>query len=160
LVTDENGNLVGNEDLRQGFAQRMEISQDIRDSLDNIANADEENPTTGDATTLHKLADLVNEEFDYGNGPDSEKASFRNYYEVIIGEMAVETQNAVRLTQNSGTLRQAVEERRMSTSAVSLDEEMTNMIQFQHAYNASARMITLQDEILDKIINGMGTGGR
>jgi flagellar hook-associated protein 1 len=48
----------------------------------------------------------------------------------------------------------------MSTSAVSLDEEMTNMIQFQHAYNASARMITLQDELLDKIINGMGTGGR
>jgi len=34
------------------------------------------------------------------------------------------------------------------------------MIQFQHAYNASARMITLTDELLDKIINGMGIGGR
>jgi flagellar hook-associated protein 1 len=151
------------ESLRKGFAQRMEISDKIRESLDNIANADGENPeeaTTGDATILHALADLVNEEFNYANGEDSEKASFRNYYEVLIGGMAVDTQNAVRLTQNSGTLRQAVEERRMSTSAVSLDEEMTNMIQFQHAYNASARMITLQDELLDKIINGMGTGGR
>lgn len=45
-------------------------------------------------------------------------------------------------------------------SAVSLDEEMTNMIQFQHAYNAAARMVTLQDELLDKVINGMGVGGR
>ncbi len=74
--------------------------------------------------------------------------------------MAVLSQEAVRLSQNSGSLREAVEGRRQSVSAVSLDEEMTNMIQFQHAYNASARMITLQDEMLDKIINGMGTAGR
>lgn len=51
-------------------------------------------------------------------------------------------------------------ERRMSTSAVSIDEEMTNMIQFQHAYNAAARIMTMQDEVLDKIINGMGVVGR
>ena len=53
-----------------------------------------------------------------------------------------------------------MEQRRQSTSAVSLDEEMTNMIQFQHAYNASARMVTMIDEMLDKIVNGLGTGGR
>jgi flagellar hook-associated protein 1 len=161
FVMDENGELVVNEDLRRGFARRMEVSDEIRASLDNIANADGAEPaaaTTGDATTLNKLADLFSEEFDYGL--NSERSNFHNYYEVLIGGMAVDTQNAIRLTENSGTLRQAVEERRMSTSAVSLDEEMTNMIQFQHAYNASARMITLQDELLDKIINGMGTGGR
>jgi flagellar hook-associated protein 1 len=141
---------------REGFAKRMEISGKIRESLDNIANAGGTDPTMGDATTLQALADLVNQEFDYANGEDSEKASFRSYYEVLIGGMAVDTQNAVRLTENSGTLRQEVEKRRMSTSAVSLDEEMTNMIKFQHAYNASARMITLQDELLDRIINGMG----
>ncbi|MBX4341144.1 hypothetical protein K4G93_23740, partial [Mycobacterium tuberculosis] len=47
------------------------------------------------------------------------------------------------------------DQRRQSVSAVSLDEEMTNMIQFQHAYNASAKMISLQDEMLDTIINGL-----
>ena len=57
------------------------------------------------------------------------------------------------------TLQQAVEHRRMSISSVSLDEEMTNMIKFQQAYNASARMITVVDETLDKIINGMGRVG-
>lgn len=72
--------------------------------------------------------------------------------------MAVNAQEAERLTTNSTVLRDSVEERRQSVSAVSLDEEMTNMIQFQHAYNASARMISLQDELLDKIINGMGAG--
>ncbi|MFD6442218.1 flagellar basal body rod C-terminal domain-containing protein, partial [Peribacillus sp. NPDC060186] len=47
-----------------------------------------------------------------------------------------------------------------SVSSVSLDEEMTDMIKFQQAYNASARMMTMMDEMLDKIINGMGTVGR
>jgi flagellar hook-associated protein 1 len=37
---------------------------------------------------------------------------------------------------------------------------MTNMIKFQHAYNAAARNITVVDEMLDKIINGMGVVGR
>lgn len=70
------------------------------------------------------------------------------------------TQEAERMKENSETLVSSVEQRRKSVSSVSLDEEMTNMIQFQHMYNAAARMITLQDEILDRIINGMGLVGR
>jgi flagellar hook-associated protein 1 FlgK len=55
---------------------------------------------------------------------------------------------------------ESAEQRRMSVSAVSIDEEMTMMIQYQHAYNAAARNITTVDEMLDKIINGMGIVGR
>ncbi|WP_243299774.1 flagellar hook-associated protein FlgK [Bacillus litorisediminis] len=152
---------------REGFASRIGISQDIKDSLDNIANAVQTNPGApdgqaeadlGDMTNVLNLADVFNLDFDYGL--NNEKASLRSYYESVIGDMAVESQEAIRLSQNSGVLRSAVEERRMSASSVSLDEEMTNMIKFQHAYNAAARMISLTDEMLDKIINGMGTGGR
>ena len=86
--------------------------------------------------------------------------TFQNYYESVIGGLAVDAQEANRLSYNSETLRLSVDQRRQSVSGVSLDEEMSSMIQFQHAYNASARMITLTDELLDKIINGMGIGGR
>ncbi|MFZ3590386.1 flagellar hook-associated protein FlgK [Bacillus sp. DJP31] len=86
--------------------------------------------------------------------------SINAYYEGVIGDMAVNSQEANRLSNNSGVLRDSVEQRRQSVSAVSIDEEMTNMIKFQHAYNASARNITIIDEMLDKIINGLGTGGR
>lgn len=48
---------------------------------------------------------------------------------------------------------------RMSVSGVSENEELTNMLKFQHAYNASARMITTVDEMLDVIINRMGRVG-
>lgn len=86
--------------------------------------------------------------------------TFQDYYESVIGGLAVDAQEANRLSYNSDTLKLSVDQRRQSVSGVSLDEEMSSMIQFQHAYNASARMITLTDELLDKIINGMGIGGR
>jgi flagellar hook-associated protein 1 len=162
---------------RKGFASRIELAQAIHNSLDSIATAQGEekvdangdpfvDATVGDSSNVLALADIFNNSYEYtedltsGVTTDDELANFRNYYEGVIGGMAVLSQEAVRLTQNSGSLREAVEGRRKSVSSVSLDEEMTNMIQFQHAYNASARMITLQDEMLDKIINGMGTVGR
>ncbi|MGE8206896.1 flagellar hook-associated protein FlgK [Heyndrickxia sp. NPDC080065] len=81
-------------------------------------------------------------------------------YQGIIGKLGVEAQQANRLTANSATLAQSVDDKRQSVSSVSLDEEMINLIKFQQAYNASARNITIVDEMLDKIINGMGLGGR
>ena len=87
-------------------------------------------------------------------------STLENYFQGIIGKLGVNGQQAGRNAVNSITLLGAVEHRRSSISAVSLDEEMTDMIRFQQAYNASARMITVVDETLDKIINGMGVVGR
>lgn len=85
--------------------------------------------------------------------------SVQSCFEGIVGQLGVDGQQAQRLTYNALTLQQSVSERRASISSVSLDEEMTNMIAFQQAYNANARMITVIDETLDKIINGMGRVG-
>jgi len=43
-------------------------------------------------------------------------------------------------------------------SGVNLDEEMTNMLQYQRAYQASARVITTVDSMLDTLINHTGMG--
>jgi flagellar hook-associated protein 1 len=86
--------------------------------------------------------------------------NFQSQYEGFIGSMAVDAQKAAGMSSNAVVLLDSVEKRRQSISGVSLDEEMTNMIQYQHAYNAAARNITVVDEMLDKIINGMGVGGR
>lgn len=86
-------------------------------------------------------------------------STLQTYFQGVIGQLGVDGQQAERMTFNSATLLGAVEHRRASISSVSLDEEMTDMIRFQQAYNASARMITVVDETLDKIINGMGRVG-
>jgi flagellar hook-associated protein 1 FlgK len=46
--------------------------------------------------------------------------------------------------------------RQQSISGVSLDEEMAQMIQYQHAYDAAARVLTVADEMLGTIIEQMG----
>ncbi|WP_338778617.1 flagellar hook-associated protein FlgK [Metabacillus sp. FJAT-52054] len=135
--------------------------------------------TPGSGADTIRISDKIMESTDYiaaskgqiGNGDnalalgkvksgsvtiDGKSTSVQNFYEGMIGNMAVQAQESDRMLKNSNTLKDSVELRRQSVSAVSLDEEMTNMIQFQHAYNASARMITMQDELLDTIINKMG----
>jgi len=111
-------------------------------------------PEPGNGKFALKLANMK-----FSNLPELNGVSVQTYFQSIIGQLGVDGQQASRLMFNTATLQQAVSERRASVSSVSLDEEMTNMITFQQAYNASARMITVVDETLDKIINGMGRVG-
>ncbi len=60
---------------------------------------------------------------------------------------------------NSQVLLDAVKDRRDSTSGVSMDEEMTNLIRFQRGYQASARAMSTLDEALDVLINRTGRVG-
>lgn len=86
--------------------------------------------------------------------------NIKSVYAGLITSLGVQAREANVLNQNTQTLKDSVDYQRQSVSGVSLDEEMTNLIKFQHAYNASARNITIVDEMLDKIINGLGTSGR
>jgi len=42
-----------------------------------------------------------------------------------------------------------------SVAGVSLDDEMLGMVQYQHAYNASAQFLSIIDEMLETLINGI-----
>lgn len=90
---------------------------------------------------------------------DLDGFTFQDFYKGLIGDLAVQGSKAKTQQFNSQTQHITVSNNRASHNSVSLDEEMTNMITFQQAYNANARMITVVDETLDKIINGMGRVG-
>lgn len=98
----------------------------------------------------------------FGKDYDStlEDLSLDTYYGSMTGALGVQSQNAKRLTDNQQTLVDQINNWREAESGVNMDEEMSNMIKFQKGYNACARVITTIDEMLDKIINGMGTVGR
>lgn len=95
-----------------------------------------------------------------GHNPLLTEGTFDEFYRSIISKLGVEAQEAKRQTDNQVVLVTQVDLRRQSVSGVSLDEEMTNMIRFQHAYNAAARSLTTVDELLDRLINGTGIVGR
>jgi flagellar hook-associated protein 1 FlgK len=138
-----------------GFASRIQLSQDMQNSADNIATAAQGAPL-GDATNVTALANVIKKGLPYGT--DGQKTDFQSYYQGVIGQMGVDSQNATQLTTNSTALQQTADQQRQSVSSVSMDEEMTNMIKYQQAYSASAKMITMQNDILNTIINGLGVG--
>lgn len=86
--------------------------------------------------------------------------TFEDYYQALIGELGVVGQQSIRMVENQELLVSQLENNRQAVSGVSLDEEMINMISFQHAYNAAARVITTMDEMIDLIISRMGLVGR
>lgn len=121
----------------------------------NLIAANAKEGGSQNAQNALKLAGLFDEKMEALND-----SSFRTFYALLIGELGVRGQEANRMVENTEVLRGQVNNQRRSVSAVSLDEEMTNLIKFQHAYNAAARNMTALDEMLDRIINNMGLVGR
>lgn len=78
-----------------------------------------------------------------------------NYFKDTVNRLAVQTQEAKRIVKNHEALLASLDESRTSIAGVSLDEEMANMIQYQHAYQANAKIISTVDELLDVVINGL-----
>ncbi|MCE5220778.1 MAG: flagellar hook-associated protein FlgK [Clostridium sp.] len=78
-----------------------------------------------------------------------------SYYKSIINNLATTNQEASRQVDNQEAILSNLEDQKNSVSGVSLDEEMTNLIQYQHAYQANAKMISTIDELLDVVINGL-----
>jgi flagellar hook-associated protein 1 FlgK len=92
--------------------------------------------------------------------PVMSEGRFDDFFKGLVGQLGVQGQEAARQANNEEILTMQIDNRRQSVSGVSLDEEMSNMIKYQHAYNAAARVMTTMDEMLDKVINGMGVVGR
>lgn len=86
---------------------------------------------------------------------DKEGSTVKDYYVSITSSLGLEVKSAKdNLTTVVGEL-ESYEEQRLSVSGVSLDEEMTDLITFQHAYQANAKMINTIDQLLDVVINGL-----
>ncbi|PZE19362.1 flagellar hook-associated protein FlgK [Paenibacillus xerothermodurans] len=92
--------------------------------------------------------------------PALKDGTLDEFFRSIVGSLGVQAQEANRQATNQQMLVDQVDSQRQAVSGVSLDEEMANMIKFQHAYNAAARAMTTFDEMLDKVINSMGVVGR
>lgn len=110
----------------------------------------------GDGGNALALAQLLKQEKIDGLG----STTFEDYYQAAIGELGVQGQQAKRMAENQQLLVSQLDSNRQEVSGVSLDEEMVNMIRFQHAYSAAARVITAIDEMLGVIIERMGVVGR
>jgi flagellar hook-associated protein 1 FlgK len=83
----------------------------------------------------------------------------RAYRQLVVG-LGVEAQSANRRADIQANITKQVDAAREAGAGVNIDEEMTNLIAYQHAYDAAARFVTAVDQALDTLINGTGRVGR
>lgn len=135
-------------------ADQVTISKDIDRDLNAIAAADNSNTIPGKgANALNMAKSRHNLKLYNWGSPD-------DFVKSLVTNLAVDKQEATRLFTNQTVQVKQITVNKDSISGVSLDEEMADMIRFQQAYNANARMLTVFDELIDTVINKMGLVGR
>lgn len=138
----------------QGNGERALAIASLRETLFNISDI---------GKTINSRADFFDQtkggsEFSNNGlsiGDSSKGTKIESQYKNVVTTLGIKSQEASREADNFEDLVYNLEISRMSVSGVSLDEEMSNLITFQHAYNASAKVISTVDKLLDVIINGL-----
>lgn len=87
------------------------------------------------------------------NPSDETPCGFAEYYAKLVGELA-DIGSVYRTTSESlSSTKDTIASNRQAVVGVSTDEELTNMIKFQNAYNASSRYMTVISEMIETLIN-------
>ncbi len=82
--------------------------------------------------------------------------NFTGYYTQFTGSIASKGNEYRTLADNQQAMAGSIQEKRSGITGVSSDEELTYLIKFQQAYNASARYINVIDEMLEHVIERLG----
>ncbi|MFO7312059.1 MAG: flagellar hook-associated protein FlgK [Bacillota bacterium] len=134
-------------------AKDIAVDNNILQNLALIAASGDGTP--GNGANALALSRVFHEPFtELGN------VSIADYLRSIVASVGVTTQQAHSMVTSQTALVDHLHARRESVSGVSLDEEMIDMVRFQQAYAAAARVVTTMDEALETIILRMGVVGR
>ncbi|MCF7927990.1 MAG: flagellar hook-associated protein FlgK [Spirochaetales bacterium] len=132
----------------------IEVNRDLLQDPGAIAAGLGENgrpAEPGDNTAALEIASIRNSEVMIGR-----TTTFDNYFADTVSDVALKGEEAERAMDTEQLVMKDLRDMRESLSGVNIDEEMAQMIKFQHGYTAAARFITEYTRMLDTIINRMG----
>ncbi|MEA1968364.1 MAG: flagellar hook-associated protein FlgK [Thermodesulfobacteriota bacterium] len=145
-------------------ALTMEMNSLLRDSkyiAASLINSETGEISQGDNTNALALADIQFQSqnmkkwtFTRGSDADSSliSATLDEYYSTMIGSMGITLRSIENSRDFSELMVNSITEKRDSVSAVSLDEEMINLMKYQHAFSAASKLISVSDEMLNTIL--------
>lgn len=141
-----------------GRARDIEINERIRTDLsyvnsNHVNGAGEYN--IGDNKIAKELAALqyVKTRFQSINGVVTKDETLQEYYDSLVGKIGADTSNAKFHYKFEKALADELDARQEEIGGVSLNEEMGNLIRFQHNYSASAKLITTADKMFQTLLS-------
>jgi flagellar hook-associated protein 1 FlgK len=127
-------------------AADMQVNPDILQDPDLIAASDTELGVPGNAGNAIAINALR-------SSPTMGSATFDTAANSLVSQVGYDVQTAKANADHQADMMTYLENYRESVSGVSLDEEMVNLVKFEAAYNAAAKMISMADEMLDSLMN-------
>lgn len=106
---------------------------------------------SGDARAAVEIAAMRNTKVMIGTG-----RTFDDYFAESVTNVGLKGEQAQNQLASQNKIMDDLRSLRDSISGVNIDEELADIIKFQHGYNAAAKFVTVQDELLDTLINRLG----
>lgn len=103
-----------------------------------------------------KFSDAWNETGMKLNPYDEKPCNFEDYYNRVIVELGLEGNIYKSATDTMEGAMYSIDNKRQQIMGVSSDEELTQMIKYQSAYNAASRFMTVISEMTELIVTGLG----
>lgn len=125
----------------------LRLSDVIERDVTKIASA-KDAFSPGDNRIASSIASLQ-----YENFMGEESSTADEYYNAMVGRVGIQARRAETSQQSQADIVKQLQNIRESISGVSLDEETTKLIEFQKAFDASARLIRTADEMFDTVLN-------
>ncbi|MDZ7373229.1 MAG: flagellar hook-associated protein FlgK [candidate division KSB1 bacterium] len=125
-------------------ATQIRLADGILEDLTNIAASSED--TLGDNQVALSIASLRSAKVMRGSD------SLLEAYSSLIGRLGSLSAQAEDSVRNQEVITQTLENQRARVQGVSLDEEMVELIKFQHAYRASAQVARVVDEMMQAVL--------
>ena len=127
-------------------ASNIAVDNAILSSLNNIAASADGN--TGDNGMALALSSLRN-----GNILSDGTQTMEGFYYEMLGEVGALSGEAQTMAENHRLFSLQIENRRQSVQGVSLNDEASQLMLFQRAYQAAARTVSIIDELLEVTVN-------
>lgn len=127
-------------------AKNFSISFDIENDYNLIATSE----VAGEAGNI----DVLNKLLGFRRNADMfAEGAPEDFMKSLVATLGIDAEQAANYENNRQVIVNQITNRRLSDSGVSIDEEMTNLIKFQQAYNAAAKMIQTMNEVYETLIN-------
>lgn len=135
---------------------QIKINPNIRSNYSLIPISSNSNTGEVDVKTAEALVSKWKEPFATLSPNTLTMNTFKDYYTAFIGDIATRGEQLKKISDNQATLAGNINNQRQQVSGVSSDEELTNLIKYQHAYNASSRYINVIDQMLEHVLSTLG----
>jgi flagellar hook-associated protein 1 FlgK len=109
----------------------------------------------GDNSLALAVSDVANQVFSTAGG-DAIDGTLSQHFAGAVSNLGQALAGVNARLSDQDSITQLVKSQRDSVSGVSLDEEMADLVRFQRAFQASSRVFSIVDELLDTVVNGLG----